>query len=137
MSIPHALAPVRLGSVGLKPTKKVPLKVKSVGRVKRSRATSRTTMIASSSAAGRTAVFYGRLLKVSSRRETVTGRCPGKPEEPGFVRNILRVVDVVKTFNYCCKSVRWIIQYVPWPTDKIRGRRRFVVDRRVKERIGM
>ncbi|GBP08785.1 hypothetical protein EVAR_7354_1 [Eumeta japonica] len=28
MSIPHTLAPVRVGSVGLKPTKKVPLKVK-------------------------------------------------------------------------------------------------------------
>ncbi|GBP34908.1 hypothetical protein EVAR_26498_1 [Eumeta japonica] len=28
MSIPHTLAPVRMGSVGLKPTKKVPLKLR-------------------------------------------------------------------------------------------------------------
>ncbi|GBP47020.1 hypothetical protein EVAR_32539_1 [Eumeta japonica] len=27
MSIPHTVAPVRVGSVGLKPTKKVPLKL--------------------------------------------------------------------------------------------------------------
>ncbi|GBP13493.1 hypothetical protein EVAR_4238_1 [Eumeta japonica] len=29
MSIPHTLAPVRVGSVGLKPTKKVPLKIRN------------------------------------------------------------------------------------------------------------
>ncbi|GBP64237.1 hypothetical protein EVAR_21555_1 [Eumeta japonica] len=33
MSIPHTLAPVRVGSVGLKPTKKVPLKEKLVVRL--------------------------------------------------------------------------------------------------------
>ncbi|GBP67663.1 hypothetical protein EVAR_98719_1 [Eumeta japonica] len=31
MSIPHTLAPVRVGSVGLKLTKKVPLKMKLMG----------------------------------------------------------------------------------------------------------
>ncbi|GBP07776.1 hypothetical protein EVAR_77977_1 [Eumeta japonica] len=32
---------------------------------------------------------------------------------------------------------RWIIKYVPWPTDKMGGRRRCVVNRRSKERIGI
>ncbi|GBP24072.1 hypothetical protein EVAR_27295_1 [Eumeta japonica] len=31
MSLPHTLAPVRVGSVGLKPTKKVPLKIFAAG----------------------------------------------------------------------------------------------------------
>ncbi|GBP69339.1 hypothetical protein EVAR_49626_1 [Eumeta japonica] len=70
MSIPHTLAPVRVGSVRLKPTKKSPegevggsamLCSQMTGRT-----TSRTTMIASSCAAGR---------QVMSP-ETVTGRFP-------------------------------------------------------------
>ncbi|GBP32664.1 hypothetical protein EVAR_16826_1 [Eumeta japonica] len=66
MFIPHALAPVRVGSVGLKPTKKVPLKVKSVVRLLCSQTTGRTTMIASPCAAGRHVMSL----------ETVTGRFP-------------------------------------------------------------
>ncbi|GBP80958.1 hypothetical protein EVAR_56596_1 [Eumeta japonica] len=89
--------------------------------------TSQTTLIASPSAAGRhkrvpTArdMRYGRRLEGESSRhrmsqETVTGRFPSLL--PG--------------------RRRWISKYVPWPTDKVGGRRRLIVNRRAKERIGM
>ncbi|GBP88539.1 hypothetical protein EVAR_21747_1 [Eumeta japonica] len=54
-----------------------------------------------------------------------------------YSQSVMRIVDVFKAFNCRCKSVRWIIKDVPWPTDKMGGRRRLVINRRTKERVGM
>ncbi|GBP69715.1 hypothetical protein EVAR_79948_1 [Eumeta japonica] len=106
---------------------------------------------------------YGRLLRGVSPRhrmspETVTGRfpflLPGRERSAAagwskgaqvddltigltYSKSVMRVVDVIKAINCRCKSVRWIYQYVPWPTEKVGGRRRLIVNRRSKERIGM
>ncbi|GBP30475.1 hypothetical protein EVAR_20928_1 [Eumeta japonica] len=71
MSIPHTLAPVRVSSVGLKPTKKYPPEGEVDGSAMlcsqtTGRTTGRTTMIALPCAAGRHVMSP----------ETVTGRFP-------------------------------------------------------------
>ncbi|GBP93269.1 hypothetical protein EVAR_99249_1 [Eumeta japonica] len=43
------------------------------------------------------------------------------PNGLSYSESVMRVVDVIKAINCRCKSVRWIKQYVPWPTDIVGG----------------
>ncbi|GBP47632.1 hypothetical protein EVAR_30346_1 [Eumeta japonica] len=101
MSIPHTFAPVRVGSVGPKPTKKVPLKA-SLETV------TGWFPFLLSGREGSAAAGWSKGAQVDDLTSGVTKS-----------KSVMRIVDVIEAINCRCNRVRWIEQYVPWLTDKL------------------